>query len=174
MPKTHTNPMDDFDEKAYTPDAFNADEEYDFGDEEMDISEAKEFVFEPLPPNRYPSSCVQCEYGRTKEKQKPCLKWQFQVHVEGDDGKNHNRTVFMTDVLDADGFGRVKSHLIAVNPDFDLVHFTPRTCGLEMVGRDCVLRLGIGKPFGDPPHRNNEVKEVMPAVNELAFLGMPA
>ena len=158
---TRNNQEDD----DFKPDSnFGAEaEDYDddFGDSEIDLSEAKEHVYQPLPRAIYPATILSIEYGLAKISGKPKLTWLFGVDAEGDDGKTHQRKVYMNDSLIPEQQGRVKAHIRTIKPDYDLKHFVPRNVGDELKDLPCRLRLDIGKPFNGK--RNNEVKELLPS-----------
>jgi len=146
----------------------------DFGDQEMDLSEAKIPVFQPLTRGIYPAEVIDIEYGLAKTSNKPKLSWRFGVEVEDPDtGKVHVRQIFMDTSLIPEQQGRVKAYIRTVKPDYDLKHFIPRNVGEELKGYPVRLRLDIGKPYGTPPKRRNEVKELLPA-EELAGAFLPS
>lgn len=146
------------------------DEGYELGDEEFDISDAKEHVFQPLLAGTYDAEVIDIEYCLSKASQKPMLKWTFGTTVEGDDGKEHVRKLFMNDSVQQEQFGRVKGHIRAVSPDYDLRHFRPATIGDDLKGSPCRLRLGV-KVWNNK--KQNEVKEVLP-VDSFSGAFLPA
>ena len=119
--------------------------------------------FAPIPAGKYQAVCDSVEYGTSASSGNKMLTWKFVVDYEGQARYFWHYTPFGEKSLP-----KLRSTIVAVNPEVDLSHFHPRNDLIHFQGRGATLVIGVKKYQEE---MRNEVKKVMPPEGDgLSFL----
>jgi hypothetical protein len=121
----------------------------------INLEEFETPTFQVAPAGTYDCFVKNVELRMSKA-QNPMWVWQFQAE-ETPVGR---RVFFLHHTLDSNGYGRIKETIVAVNPEFDLKSFDPRTSMGDLITLPCRVQVTVGKFNGQD---TNNVRKVMPA-----------
>src|SRR5207344_1995558 len=93
--------------------------------------------FTPVPAGKYDAIVDSVEYGLSKNKNR-MLTWKFAIENEGQRRVLWYHTPFTEKTLP-----RLKSTLVAVNPDLNLSAFHPRNDLPLLIGQPCQIVVAV-------------------------------
>jgi hypothetical protein len=136
-------------------------------DETMNLADFDENAQEELiAQGTYNAYCDEATFGESKTSGEPMVTLRFEVR-DSENAAYNGRKMFFHCVIGGEhkefGIKNLKKAGVALNPEINWSAFKPADVQEYFEGKDCRLKIKIGKDKRNPGAKRNNVDEVLPA-----------